>query len=58
MSAFKIKKGSSSHSALGLRDPNGDLIESYTLEVVVANESGFLARVIGLFSGCGRRRDT
>ena len=53
MSALNIKKGSSSHSAYELRDPNGDLIESHTLAVVVANESGVLARVIGLFSGRG-----
>ncbi len=53
MSALNIKKGSSSHSAYELRDPNGDLIESHTLAVVVDNESGVLARVIGLFSGRG-----
>ena len=53
MSALNIKKGSNSHSAYELRDPNGDLIESHTLAVVVANESGVLARVIGLFSGRG-----
>ena len=53
MSALNLKKGSSSHSAYELRDPNGDLIESHTLAVVVANESGVLARVIGLFSGRG-----
>ena len=40
MSALNIKKGSNSHSAYELRDPNGDLIESHTLAVVVANESG------------------
>ena len=53
MSALNIKKGSSSHSAYELRDPNGELIESHTLAVVVDNESGVLARVIGLFSGRG-----
>ncbi len=53
MSALNIKKGSTSHSAYELRDPNGELIESHTLAVVVANESGVLARVIGLFSGRG-----
>ncbi len=53
MSALNIKKGSTSHSAYELRDPNGDLIESHTLAVVVDNESGVLARVIGLFSGRG-----
>ncbi len=53
MNALNIKKGSSSHSAYDLRDPNGEVIESHTLAVVVANESGVLARVIGLFSGRG-----
>ena len=53
MNALNIKKGSSSHSAYELRDPNAEGIESHTLAVVVANESGVLARVIGLFSGRG-----
>ncbi len=53
MSALNIKKGSSSHSAYELRDPNGVLIESHTLAILVDNESGVLARVIGLFSGRG-----
>ena len=58
MSALNIKKGSSSHSAYELRDPNGDVIESHTLAVVVDNESGVLARVIGLFSGRGYNIDS
>jgi acetolactate synthase I/III small subunit len=58
MSALNIKKGASSHSAYDLRDPNGDLIESHTLAVIVANESGVLARVIGLFSGRGYNIDS
>ncbi|MFM2367281.1 MAG: acetolactate synthase small subunit, partial [Pseudomonadota bacterium] len=53
MSPLNIKKGSSSHSAYELRDPNGVLIESHTLAILVDNESGVLARVIGLFSGRG-----
>ncbi|QUS35223.1 acetolactate synthase small subunit [Falsirhodobacter algicola] len=51
--ALNIKSGSTSHSAYDLRDPNGEIIESHTLAVLVDNESGVLARVIGLFSGRG-----
>ncbi len=53
MNALNIKQGSSSHSAYDLRDPNAPVIETHTLAVVVDNESGVLARVIGLFSGRG-----
>ncbi|MDP4031510.1 MAG: acetolactate synthase small subunit [Pseudorhodobacter sp.] len=53
MSLLNIKKGSTSHSAYELRDPNAAVIETHTLAVLVDNESGVLARVIGLFSGRG-----
>ncbi|MDZ4134255.1 MAG: acetolactate synthase small subunit [Paracoccaceae bacterium] len=53
MSLLNIKKGSTSHSAYDLRDPNAEVIETHTLAVLVDNESGVLARVIGLFSGRG-----
>ena len=53
MSALNIKKGSTSHSAYELRDPNADVTEKHTLAVVVDNEAGVLARVIGLFAGRG-----
>ncbi len=53
MSALNIKKGATSHSAYDLRDPNAPAVETHTLTVVVDNESGVLARVIGLFSGRG-----
>lgn len=53
MSSLKIKKGTSKHSAYDLRDPNAEIIETHTLAVIVVNESGVLARVIGLFSGRG-----
>ncbi|MEQ3626490.1 MAG: acetolactate synthase small subunit [Celeribacter sp.] len=53
MAALNITKGSSRHSAYDLRDPNSEVIEAHTLAVVVDNEAGVLARVIGLFSGRG-----
>ena len=53
MSALNIKKGASSHSAYDLRDPNAQGTETHTLAVLVDNEAGVLARVIGLFSGRG-----
>lgn len=53
MSELKIKKGSTSHSAYQLRDPNSPVIEKHTLACIVDNEAGVLARVIGLFAGRG-----
>ena len=58
MAALNIQKGASSHSAYDLRDPNAQIEESHTLAIMVENEPGVLARVIGLFSGRGYNIDS
>jgi len=58
MSPLNIKKGSNKHSAYNQRPNFSDVHETHTIAVIVDNEAGVLARVIGLFSGRGFNIDS
>jgi acetolactate synthase-1/3 small subunit len=53
MNALNLRQGASGQSAYVLSSHYTEVIERHTLAVLVDNEPGVLARVIGLFSGRG-----
>ncbi len=53
MSELNLKKGSSRKSAYDLRRNRSSEAETHTFSILVDNEAGVLARIVGLFAGRG-----
>ncbi|MCY4007240.1 MAG: acetolactate synthase small subunit [Rhodobacteraceae bacterium] len=53
MTNLNLKKGASRRSAYDLRKSRPSAAKTHTLSILVDNEAGVLARIVGLFAGRG-----